>query len=123
MKNVEEKLTELDWHPAAIVLITKFLLLFLSFQAYQVIVNTPINSWNDFLGIWKRWDAIHYLDIAQYGYTTVGDRKFDLAFFPFYPLLVRIASYVIGNYVVSGLVVSGIFSIAAAYFFEKHYVA
>ena len=119
MKNVEEKLTELDWHPAAIVLITKFLLLFLSFQAYQVIVNTPINSWNDFLDIWKRWDAIHYLDIAQYGYTTVGARKFDLAFFPFYPLLVRIASYVIGNYVVSGLVVSGIFSIAAAYFLKN----
>jgi Gpi18-like mannosyltransferase len=119
MKNFKGKLTELDWRPAAIALITKFLILFLSFQAYQVIVNTPTNSWSDFLGIWKRWDAVHYLDIAQYGYTTEGDRKFDLAFFPFYPLLVGIVGYVIGNYVISGLVVSGIFSIVAAYFLKK----
>ncbi len=119
MKNFKEKLKAVDWQLVSIVLITKFLILFLSFQAYQVIVNTPINSWSDFFGIWKRWDAIHYMDIAQYGYTTDGDRKFDLAFFPFYPLLVRIASYVIGNYIVSGIVVSGIFSIAAAYFLKK----
>lgn len=119
MTNFKEKLTQLDWRPAAIVLIAKFLILFLSFQAYQVIVNTPINSWSDFLGIWKRWDAIHYLDIAQFGYTTEGDRKFDLAFFPFYPLLVRITSYVVGNYIVSAIIVSGIFSIVAAYFLKK----
>lgn len=119
MKNFKGKLTEIDWHLAAIVLITKFLILFLSFQAFQVLVNTPINSWGDFLGIWKRWDAVHYLDIAQYGYTTVGDRKFDLAFFPFYPFLIRIVSYLVGNYVVSGIIVSGIFSIVAAYFLKK----
>lgn len=119
MKNFKEKLEAVDWHLAAIVLITKFLILFLSFQAYQVIVNTSINSWDDFFGIWKRWDAVHYLDIAQDGYTTVGDRKYDLAFFPFFPLLVRIVSFVIGNFLIGGIIVSGIFSIVAAYFLKK----
>ncbi len=119
MKNFKEKLKVVDWHLVAIVLITKFLILFLSFQAYQAIVNTPTNSWNDFLGIWRRWDAIHYLDIAQGGYITDGDRKYDLAFFPFYPLLTRIAGFLVGNYVIGGIVVSGIFSLVAAYFLKK----
>lgn len=119
MKNIKEKLTQFDWRPAAIVLIAKFLILFFSFQAYQVIVNSPINSWSDFFSIWSRWDAAHYLDIAQYGYITEGDKKFDLAFFPLYPLLVGITTYLVGNYVVGGIVVSGIFSIVAAYFLKK----
>ena len=119
MKNLKEKLVGLDWQLAAVVLITKFLVLFLIFQAYQVLYQTPANSPGGFFDIWKRWDAIHYLDIAQYGYTTEGERKFDLAYFPLYPFLAGIAGFIIGNYVVGGLVVSGIFSIVAAYFLKK----
>jgi hypothetical protein len=44
------------------------------------------------LGIWQRWDGIHYQRIAEYGYYTE-----DLsAFFPLYPLLARQISALTG---------------------------
>lgn len=38
-----------------------------------------------FLGVWQRWDSIHYQRIAQYGY--INDHV--SLFYPFYPLLSR----------------------------------
>ncbi|MBA2735503.1 MAG: glycosyltransferase family 39 protein [Pyrinomonadaceae bacterium] len=119
MEKLKEKIAGLDWQVVGIALITKFLILFFSFQAYQIITNSPVNSWNDLLGIWRRWDAVHYLDIAQFGYTSVGERRFQLAFFPLYPLFVRIVSFLFGNYVLSGIIVSGIFSVTCGLLLKK----
>ena len=44
------------------------------------------------LGVWQRWDALHYIRIVQGGYTSN-----DLtAFFPLYPLLARLITELIG---------------------------
>src|SRR5262249_18413234 len=52
---------------------------------------------------WLRWDANHYLSIAQSGYT-YSDAS---AFLPLYPLLIRLGSYLTaGNLVVSALLIS-----------------
>lgn len=34
------------------------------------------SDFRTFLGIWNHWDAAHYLKIAQFGYTAVGEDKF-----------------------------------------------
>jgi hypothetical protein len=49
-----------------------------------------------------RWDAIHYVGIAQHGYATAS----STVFFPLYPLLIRIVTWVTGSYVLSGVLVS-----------------
>lgn len=49
-----------------------------------------------------RWDSIHYLGIAQHGYTTAS----ATVFFPVYPALMRAAGYLIGSDVAAGVVVS-----------------
>ncbi|HKE36202.1 MAG TPA: mannosyltransferase family protein, partial [Candidatus Baltobacteraceae bacterium] len=59
------------------------------------------------LAVWGRWDAVHYLDIATKGYT-----GFDMAFFPLYPLLIRVVGEFAGNHLVAGLLISN-----AAFFF------
>jgi hypothetical protein len=71
------------------------------------------------LFIWTRWDAPHYLDIARYGYASKGPDALWIAFFPVYPLLVRIASIFFVDLTVSGLVVSFITGIAVAYVLAK----
>jgi hypothetical protein len=55
------------------------------------------------LAVWGRWDAVHYLDIAKYGY-----HGFDMAFFPLYPLLIAALGSLIGNHLIAGLVVSNL---------------
>ncbi len=40
------------------------------------------------LGVWQRWDAIHYMHIASFGYSDSG----SLAYFPLYPVLSRLIS-------------------------------
>ncbi len=49
-----------------------------------------------------RWDSLHYLSIAQQGYRPAA----DTGFFPFYPLLIRALSTVLGSGVAAGLLIS-----------------
>jgi hypothetical protein len=53
------------------------------------------------LAVWGRWDAVHYLNIATQGYQGT-----DMAFFPLYPLLIRIVGTLAGNHLIAGLLIS-----------------
>jgi Gpi18-like mannosyltransferase len=64
------------------------------------------------LAVWGRWDAVHYLDIATKGY-----RGTNMAFFPLYPLLIRIVGSLAGNHLVAGLLISN-----ASFFFGLLYL-
>ena len=52
--------------------------------------------------LWVHWDTRHYLNIAQNGYTAVGDERLQLVFFPLYPLLMRAFSVLTGGDVFGG---------------------
>jgi Gpi18-like mannosyltransferase len=64
------------------------------------------------LAVWGRWDAVHYLDIATQGYQGT-----DMAFFPLYPILIRIVGSLAGNHLVAGLLISN-----ATFFFGLLYL-
>ncbi|MGH2861966.1 MAG: mannosyltransferase family protein [Solirubrobacteraceae bacterium] len=49
-----------------------------------------------------RWDSVHYLTIAEHGYNTAS----NTVFFPLYPLLIKVVTWVTSSYVISGLLVS-----------------
>ena len=55
-------------------------------------------SANPLLAVWGRWDAEHYIDIATTGYSGT-----EPAFFPLYPLLIRIVGGATGNTSIAGL--------------------
>lgn len=59
------------------------------------------------LAVWGRWDAVHYIDIATKGYQGI-----DMAFFPLYPLLIRLVGVFAGNHLIAGLLISN-----ASFFF------
>jgi mannosyltransferase PIG-V len=49
-----------------------------------------------------RWDSIHYLGIAQHGYTSAP----STVFFPLYPLLVRALGFLVGSDAGAGVAIS-----------------
>jgi len=71
-------------------------------------------SANPMLAVWGRWDAEHYLGIATQGYHGT-----EMAFFPLYPLLIRIVGAVTGNHLIAGLLISNVASFFGLLFFYK----
>lgn len=72
---------------------------------------------------WRKWDTGWYVSIVEQGYvfdptTQVG----SVAFFPLYPLLVRLTNLLVGNVTVAGLLVSNV-SLALAVVFLYELVA
>ncbi len=71
-------------------------------------------SHNPLLAVWGRWDAVHYIDIAQRGYYGT-----DMAFFPLYPLLIALVGRVLGNHLIAGLLISNVALFFGLLFFYK----
>src|SRR3972149_7575541 len=71
-----------------------------------------------FLGpsVWANFDGVHYLSIAQNGYM-----RFQEAFFPLYPLLIRILakSVLFDHYLWAGLLISHVSLFIALIIFYK----
>jgi hypothetical protein len=64
------------------------------------------------LGVWQRADGCMYEMIAALGYQPEHPHQF--AFFPLYPLLLRLASSLLaGSYTLGGMLISGLAYIAA----------
>ena len=95
----------LDARTVGLVLAVKALLLVYGVQAFVVWKNERLGSFYDWLAIWNRWDAPHYLDIARMGYVAEGVESRWIVFFPLYPWLVRAASVVLRDELLSEEVV------------------
>ncbi len=57
---------------------------------------------NNFFGSLSNWDGGHFLGIAREGYS----EKFQYAFFPLYPLAIRVLNQLTQNYLAAGVLVS-----------------
>ncbi len=79
---------------------------------------TPVTEgWRGaLLGVWLRFDAVHYLRIAEGGYSAT-----DLSvFYPLYPLLTRLVSRLVGgDTLLAGLLVSNAAAAAAFVVFYR----
>jgi hypothetical protein len=72
-----------------------------SFPYYDsLLVSFNLPRW---LYSWANFDGVHYLTIVQKGYIGTGLIQ---AFFPVYPGIVKLLSYIIPNQVIAGLLVS-----------------
>ena len=62
----------------------------------------------NFIGGWNRWDAPHYINIANLGYSgAIEDGKhLFLVFFPLFPYLMRALGSIIGNTGLAGMIIS-----------------
>lgn len=80
----------------------------------------PVAS--NLLDLWNRWDAHHFLRVAEVGYRTgtpPPDDPLYIVFFPFFPLAVRIVSIIARDLVLSGLLVSFVASVGAGFVLHR----
>jgi len=108
------RLTTADWQTLLGVLAAKAIILLFGLMAYSAITDKAVVGPRDALALWNRWDAPHYLSIAQNGYRTVGEDRFLVVFFPLYPLAIRLVSFLVANGLLAAFIVSGVASLAAA---------
>jgi len=77
------------------------------------------------LDIWGVWDSFWYLDIAEHGYADIGRNPLstdqaNYAFFPLYPLLMRIVGTAMGNkYFIAGIIISNICLLVSCFLLYK----
>lgn len=94
------------------ILITFLAPNFLPFNS-RFAFNTSVNN---FFNTFANFDGVHYLNIAQFGYRYPG----EYAFFPFFPLLIRIVTFFTKNYLFSGLLISQILLLCALKMLQKY---
>jgi hypothetical protein len=107
-------LSKRDWLVVGWVLAIKGLLFLFGAKSYQIFENRRAPSAHAWLEIWNRWDASHYLQVAQTGY-----KAKDVLVYPLFPWLTRFFAQVSGDYLVGALVLSGLASIAAAVLLQR----
>jgi hypothetical protein len=77
-------------------------------------------SSNSFLNLHARWDSWFYIDIAENGYSCAEGELCNSVFFPLYPLLIRIFSFLPGiNYYLAGFLISNLCIFGAVIVFYK----
>jgi hypothetical protein len=119
--------TELEL--VGVTLLLKLALLGFGVLALGMITGQAVSGLHDVLGIWSRWDAPHYLDLAVLGYSALdpgvptidgvarafpGDLPFYIVFFPLFPWLTGALNALLHDPIVSAFVVSGIASLFVA---------
>ncbi len=65
---------------------------------------------------WANFDGVHYLTIVEKGYVGTGLIQ---AFFPLFPIVLRIATVFGNNVIVTGLLLNTLFSICLLFAFKK----
>ena len=106
---------EWDWSTIALILCIKGLLFSFAVQSVTAATDSKVN----WMEIWNRWDAVHYLRLAEKGYVSTGEGSVSIVFYPLYPWLVRVAAFVTQNYLAAAFVVSGIASVAAGLLLQR----
>ncbi len=93
---------------AAIWLVSRLALISFTFFSL-VLTYREGTSRASMLDAWFRYDAINYVNIAVQGYMTPKDS----AFFPLYPILIYVGSFIFGNTVLIAVIISNLGTLAA----------
>jgi hypothetical protein len=109
----------LDWQLIGMILAIKAMFYLYGTEAYQVLTNSSIGSSKGWLALWNRWDAVHYVNLAENGYQATGEPRFLIVFYPLFPWLIRIAALIFHNYIISALIVVAIASVAAGLLLKR----
>lgn len=96
MKRIPLATILLLWSSTRLLLIVGAFFSFILFPvAAHTYPHTPVNI-SALLFSWEQWDAVRYVHLAQYGYRDINDS----AFFPLYPLIVKLISLPLGIHAV-----------------------
>lgn len=107
-----------------LVIATALMQWFLGILSIEVINDSSLHSLADSIGLWNRWDTPHYLDLAQHGYSNHGELGLFIVFFPAFPAMVRVLTWLVGDAHIAALLLSNLALVAACvalYRITEHY--
>jgi hypothetical protein len=99
----------------ALWFVTRIAYVVLTYFAVLLTRHTPLNGYaavspHALVDAWRQWDTIWYVNIAHLGYWKLQ----ALAYFPLYPMLIRLATLVIGpHWMAAALIVANLGTLAA----------
>lgn len=95
--------------------ITIFLVIYLSIQFLPWQPSFPyygdISGYGRFIATFAHFDGIHYLRLIEHGYRDVGSQ----AFFPVYPLLIRVLTFGYFDPLLTSIVINSILVVGSLY--------
>lgn len=74
---------------------------------------------NSLLDLFFAWDSVWYISIVEKGFSYIPGEFSTVAFFPLYPLLIKLFSFVLGNPKLAGYLVSNVSFFLALFFLYK----
>jgi hypothetical protein len=123
---LQQQTHRLDWlvQPALAFGLSR-LFIFAAAIVGDIIMPTEEGHWvadpdSPFLSFWAKWDSQWYFQIARDGYNYQPLRQSNVAFFPVYPLFMRLFSKAVGeNLILSGFLVSSLAFLLALIFLYR----
>lgn len=120
------KAADYHWlvYPALAFLVTRLIVLGAGFVG-DIMLPTDPGHWTPvperpFLSLWARWDSQWYNWIIREGYWLNPQERSNVAFFPLYPLLVKVLMPLVrNNAIMAGIVVSNAAFLAALVFLYR----
>lgn len=109
------------WVEAAVlVLVTRIIFFAVAFGAAMFLAAGQGPVGEGFLQIWSRWDANHFVIVAEHGWSgPIAEPARPAAFFPLYPLAMRAFMSVGVPPIAAGLIVSTIATYIACVYLMK----
>jgi hypothetical protein len=98
---------------AALVVLTRGCLLLVAYAAAWLLAPGTGPLADGLVDVWVKWDARHFLEVAEYGYTDPATDPHATAFFPLFPLLVGGLSATGIPAVVAAMLVTTVSSVVA----------
>lgn len=108
------------WRQAVqLVAVTHVLYLLVAYLAISFLASSTGSSSVGFLEMWTRWDARHFIQVAEYGYTDARSDPHATAFFPLFPLLIRgLSAFGLAPALAGMLISAASAVVASAYLFK-----
>jgi hypothetical protein len=111
--------------PLMVVLVTRLVIFSAAYLSELALPGiSGVQYWhaaadNVFLDVWARWDSGFYMRIAEQGYSYVPGLQSAVAFFPVYPLLMRLLMPLTGSSLTAGWIVSNLSLFGALIFLYR----
>ena len=102
-------------------LITRFLIFVVGrLSVFVIIKGKDYGQVHGILDLFYRWDGRWFMSVVNNGYVyTPGRHLSNVVFFPLYPLLIKVTTFVVRDLKIAGFLISNIALIAALVFLVK----
>ena len=102
------------------VLSVRLAIIFAAYFIFYIIVGREGADWRDnFKEAFIRWDGANFLQLAEDGYQSRGEFRFNLVYLPVYPYTVMVLNFVFHSFLITALIVSAVASLIAGVLIQQ----